>query len=105
MNHRILMYKYILIGGFLTVFLGGIIWLILYLMPETGWLYWLDIALIVIIVILYIVLAAVLIAMFYLESHMNEITNIFKNICEQLLFNMSNLYRLFWEHIYGPLNK
>lgn len=99
------MYKYILAWGVITVFLGSLIWLILYLMPETGWLYWLDIVLIVITVIVYIAIAVILIAMFYLERHMNDITNIFKSICEQLLSSMSNLYRLFWERIYGSLNK
>lgn len=68
-------------------------------MPETGWLYWLDSVLIAIAVIVYIALVAILIAISYLERHMNEITDVFKSTLKQILSNIDNLYRLFWEYI------
>ena len=91
-----MLYKYILIWFSLTAVFGGIIWLIASLMPEAGWLYWVDVVLIVIVAIVYIILLIMLMVLYYIESHADEITDALKKTGKQIISVFEDACKNFW---------
>lgn len=100
MNRLII--KYSLFWTVLTIIASGLTWLIVSFMPDSGWLYWTSIVLLIIEWLLYLVLCIILLVAYFIEAHKTEINEYFRNIGNGLL----SIFKEAWSkagEMYGNL--
>lgn len=95
-----LIIKYCLFWAVLTIVASGLTWLIVSFMPDSGWLYWTSIVLLIIGWLLYLVLCVILLVVYFIDAHKTEINGFFRDLGNGLLekFNKAwEMYgKIFW---------
>lgn len=95
MNRLII--KYSIFWIVLTIVASGLTWLIVSFMPDSGWLYWISIVLLIIGWLLYLVLCIILLVAYFIEAHKTEINEYFRNIEDGLLKIFNEVWSKVWE--------
>ena len=97
--------KYSLWWIAITTLFATIIWLVVYFIPNEGWIFWSGIRGIILFVVAYLCLTVVIIALYAVETYQDEISSGFCKFGHSMIEACNDYYEAMWRNFYASLGR